>query len=156
MSSPIERVRYYEGEYLGSGDFDAEQAYHIEMRRRMNHALHLSGIVYGLELKQVDEGAGIFSYNIGKGLAIDHEGREIFLFSARQIDATDLQRNLIGSGGDYRSLGAVPQRSGCAPFRRLRPVQRVRTVHALGRKRGGGDRLQGVEGQGVAAHRSGA
>ncbi len=101
MSSPIERVRYYEGEYLGSGDFDAEQAYHIEMRRRMNHALHLSGIVYGLELKQVDEGAGIFSYNIGKGLAIDHEGREIFLFSARQIDATDLQRNLIGGVGDY-------------------------------------------------------
>ena len=45
MSSPIERVRYYEGEYLRSADFDAEQSYHIEMRRRMNHALHLHGIV---------------------------------------------------------------------------------------------------------------
>jgi hypothetical protein len=34
-------------------------------------------------------------------LAIDREGREIFLFSARQIDQTDLQQNLVTTGGDY-------------------------------------------------------
>ena len=37
MSNQIERLRYYDGEYLRSYDFTDEQAYHIEMRRRLNH-----------------------------------------------------------------------------------------------------------------------
>ena len=50
MSTDIERLRYYERQYLQSSDFTDEQTYHLEMRRRLNLALHLWGIVKGLQL----------------------------------------------------------------------------------------------------------
>ena len=81
MSNQIERLRYYDGEYLRSYDFTAEQAYHIEMRRRLNHRLHLHGIVYGLEIQQDQDSPPQppYFYSILPGMAIDHSGREIFV-----------------------------------------------------------------------------
>ena len=81
MSNQVERLRYYDGEYLRSHDFTDEQAYHIEMRRRLNHRLHLHGIVYGLEIQQDQESVSpdaIF-YSIAQGMALDQTGREIFI-----------------------------------------------------------------------------
>ena len=68
-----ERPRYYEGEYLRAFDFDAEQSYHLEMRRRLNLALHLWGIVEGLELLMgADEADGTKGQAyISAGIAID-------------------------------------------------------------------------------------
>src|SRR5437016_11780351 len=51
------------------------------MRRRLNHRLHLHGIVYGLEIQQDQESVApdaIF-YSIAQGMAIDQTGREIFI-----------------------------------------------------------------------------
>jgi len=81
VSNQIERLRYYDGEYLRSYDFTAEQAYHIEMRRRLNHRLHLHGIVYGLEIQQDQDSPPQppYFYSILPGMAIDHSGREIFV-----------------------------------------------------------------------------
>jgi hypothetical protein len=80
MSSPIERVRYFDGEYLRSYDFDAEQAYHREMRRRLNLKLHLYGIAFGLELAtDPDSVEGAVQFFVSEGLAIDRYGREIVL-----------------------------------------------------------------------------
>jgi hypothetical protein len=82
VSNQIERLRYYDGEYLRSYDFTAEQAYHIEMRRRLNRHLHLHGIVYGLWLVQDAESLppnGPLFFSISSGMAIDRMGREIYL-----------------------------------------------------------------------------
>jgi hypothetical protein len=39
-STDIERLNYYEGEFLGALDFQAEQEYHRDMRRRHNVGQH--------------------------------------------------------------------------------------------------------------------
>src|SRR5204863_3308665 len=82
MANNIERLNYYEREYLRSFDFIAEQNYHMEMRRRLNLALHLWGIVEGLDVKLGEVVAGApAQYYISPGMAIDAYGREIFLFA---------------------------------------------------------------------------
>jgi hypothetical protein len=80
VPNPIQRVRYFDGEYLRSYDFTNDQTYHIEMRRLMNLKLHLYGIVYGLEIVQDQDSVlpgGPFFYSIASGVAIDQMGREI-------------------------------------------------------------------------------
>ncbi len=81
MNNQIQRLRYYDGEYLRSYDFADEQAYHLEMRRRLNLKLHLYGIVHGLKLIEDQDSLkpdAVF-YSISPGMAIDQLGREIYL-----------------------------------------------------------------------------
>jgi hypothetical protein len=84
----IERVHYYQRQFLGAEDFNAEQAYHRDMRRRHNLAQHTWGIVAGLELQaqhqQGDPSArDIF---IQPGFAVDGFGREIVVLHAQPLD----------------------------------------------------------------------
>lgn len=97
MNSPIERVRYYDGEYLRAFDFAADQAYHVNMRRRLNMALHLYGIVEGLQLKDTsDPSTGISQVSVTSGMAIDPFGREIFLLAPYTFDdVADVNANRI-------------------------------------------------------------
>jgi hypothetical protein len=101
MSPQIARVRYYDGEYLGAGDFTAEQTYHLTMRRTLSRYLHLYGIVYGLNLT-TDTEAGINSFAISAGLAIDAGGREIFLASPLPVTEAAFAPNRITSPGTYQ------------------------------------------------------
>jgi len=96
MANNIERLNYYEREYLRSFDFIAEQNYHLEMRRRLNLALHLWGIVEGLDVKkgEIVQGAPD-QYYISPGMAIDAYGREIFLFAPYVLSEDDVQCNRI-------------------------------------------------------------
>lgn len=102
MANNIERLNYYEREYLRSPDLIAEQNYHMEMRRRLNLALHLWGIVEGLDVKlgEVVPGAPA-QYYISPGMAIDAYGREIFLFAPYILSEDDVQRNRITLPGRY-------------------------------------------------------
>jgi hypothetical protein len=89
-TTDIERLNYYEGEYLGALDFAAEQEYHREMRRRHNVGQHTWGIVSGLDLAQVPNGlttAGVAQVDVyvQPGMAVDAFGREIILLSAVQL-----------------------------------------------------------------------
>ena len=80
MANPVERLRYFDREYLRSYDFTDEQSYHIAMRRLMNRKLHLHGIIYGLEIVQDQDSvpaSGIYFFSIAPGMAIDDAGREI-------------------------------------------------------------------------------
>lgn len=79
VPNPIQRLRYFDGEYLRSYDFADEQTYHMEMRRLMNLKLHLYGIVYGLEIVQDQDSVsgGPYFYSVAPGIAIDQMGREI-------------------------------------------------------------------------------
>lgn len=103
MSSKIERLNYYERETLHSFDFEAEQRYHMEMRRRLNQALHLWGIVDGLELCQgvLVEGAPEQLY-VHPGMAIDAYGRELVLARPYPLDGDELEKNRINAAGTYK------------------------------------------------------
>jgi hypothetical protein len=83
----IERLNYYEGEYLGAVDFEAEQEYHRDTRRRHNVGQHTWGIVGGLSLAQIQNGAGAGQVDVSlmPGMAIDAFGREIVVLSNAQI-----------------------------------------------------------------------
>lgn len=78
LPTSVQRLRYFDGEYLRSYDFTDEQSYHIAMRRLMNQKLHLSGIVEGLEIvEDATSTSGATFYSISPGMAIDQTGREI-------------------------------------------------------------------------------
>jgi hypothetical protein len=89
--SDIERLNYYEGEYLGALDFQAEQEYHRDMRRRHNLGQHTWGIVTGLELAQAPNGntnpSGTNEVDVylQPGMAVDGFGREIVALSQSQL-----------------------------------------------------------------------
>jgi hypothetical protein len=92
VSNQIERLCYYDGEYLRGSDFSDEQAYHVEMRRRLNHRLHLHGIVYGLQIVQDQDSVppdAIF-YSIMQGMALDQSGREIFVPAPYSLSAENV------------------------------------------------------------------
>ncbi len=99
MANTIERLNYYEREYLRSFDFVAEQTYHLEMRRRLNLALHLWGIVDGLDVVKGNVVLGApDQFYITEGMAIDAYGREIVLFAPYVLTADDLHNNRVGAG----------------------------------------------------------
>lgn len=96
MSATTDRVHFYERQYLRSHDLTAEQLYHIEMRRRLNLALHLWGIVDGLDLRPSETVPGLApQFFISRGMAIDAFGREIVVGVDRPIVQADLERNRI-------------------------------------------------------------
>jgi len=93
MSDVTERLRYYDGEYLRAFDFDAEQAYHLEMRRRLNRTLHLIGIAAGLYLEEDEDSVPSDPlFHISPGMAIDALGREILLTAPRTLDQSALMK----------------------------------------------------------------
>ena len=84
----IERLRYYEHQYLGALDFEDEQDYHRDMRRRHNLGPARWGIVVGLELEERDPvsgGSGPIEIYIRPGMALDGFGRELVLLEPFQI-----------------------------------------------------------------------
>src|SRR5918998_4607443 len=86
----IERLNYYQGQYLGAEDFKAEQAYHRDMRRRHNLAHHTWGIATGLELvqRETEGGEGVDVY-VKPGMATDGYGREILVSEPHKLSAAD-------------------------------------------------------------------
>lgn len=68
----IERVNYFDQQFLRVQDFEDEQSYQIAMRRRHNISHHSWGIVHGLEPQFV---AGALW--LAPGLAVDGFGREL-------------------------------------------------------------------------------
>jgi len=96
--TPIDRIRYYDGEFLRAFDFTDEQTYHMEMRRRLNRYLHLYGIVRGLELTSPPAQGGVEQVSIQPGLAIDAFGREIYLFAPYTLGDADVTANRLTNG----------------------------------------------------------
>jgi hypothetical protein len=114
--SSIERVNYYEQQYLRSFDFTAEQNYHLEMRRRLNLALHLIGLVGGLELSKGPlEPSLPDQVYVTPGLAIDGYGREIVRVAAFAIDEDVVADNKISAAGDYDVYVAYQRELGTPP-----------------------------------------
>ena len=97
ISTDIERLNYYEGEYLGAVDFAAEQDYQRDMRRRHNVGQHTWGIVAGLELALIPNGqtsgavAQVDAY-VQPGMATDGFGREVVV-----LNQTPLTQDLFAA-----------------------------------------------------------
>lgn len=70
------RPNYFSGRVLGAQDFQQEQQYHLDARRRHLLALHGSGVARGLDVAVSSGGASV---TVQPGLAIDASGREIVL-----------------------------------------------------------------------------
>jgi hypothetical protein len=102
MATDIERLRYYEHQYLGAVDFQDEQDYQRDMRRRHSVGLHAWGIVVGLELEERDPvsgASGPIEMYIRPGMAIDGFGRELVLLEPFQIPPDPrLFQGLFGAG----------------------------------------------------------
>jgi hypothetical protein len=71
----IKRLNYFTSQFLGEKDFNEEQGYHVDMRRRHNRLLHSWGIADGLAVTR----GGNKTVSVGAGTAIDKNGNEIVL-----------------------------------------------------------------------------
>lgn len=96
--SAIDRIRYYDGEFLRAFDFSDEQSYHVEMRRRLNRYLNVCGIVQGLTLVSPSGSEGV---SIQQGMAIDALGREIYVYAPYTLGDSDVTTNRITSANTY-------------------------------------------------------
>src|SRR5262245_41056263 len=75
----IKRLNYFTYQFLVEKDFDDEQDYHLQMRRRHNRAMHTAGVASGMEITRT----GPTQVRIAPGTAIDRDGREIAIDDAR-------------------------------------------------------------------------
>ena len=79
-ATPVSRVHYFDKQFLRVNEFRDEQLYQLGLRRRHNVALHMWGIVNGLELAN-EEGTLV----VRPGMAIDGYGRELLLPDKKRI-----------------------------------------------------------------------
>ncbi|MBK9755577.1 MAG: tail fiber domain-containing protein [Nannocystis sp.] len=75
------RVRYFDGQFLGSQDFIDEQRYHVDRMRRHTAQLRVRGVSDGLGVSAT----GVLKVKIEAGTAIDDRGRQIVLLAAREL-----------------------------------------------------------------------
>ena len=82
MSQPIERVHYYNGEYLNAGDFQAEQDYNMDKSAWLNRSMFTYGVASGLHVCDLQAQRLI---SVSCGMAIDGLGREIILTNTAML-----------------------------------------------------------------------
>ncbi len=70
--SPLKRVHFYTGKILTAADFEAEQEYYREIRRRHNRYFHGCGVVIGMEVAMENN-----MVRVAPGFALDCSGEEI-------------------------------------------------------------------------------
>ncbi|GKS69030.1 hypothetical protein W03_10340 [Nitrosomonas sp. PY1] len=91
MANDIKRLNYFTGQFLEAQDFQDEQKYHIEMRRRLNRLLYSPGAVEnGFEVEKI----GDKRIRINAGFAIDALGQELFLTTLLEKDI-DFKSNAV-------------------------------------------------------------
>jgi hypothetical protein len=91
----IERVNYFERQYLSWKDLKLDQNYHMEMRRRQELSQHLWGIVFGLQILQ-DKVSG--EWALQPGMAVDAYGREVYVPAVEALDTSAIANYLAGQG----------------------------------------------------------
>lgn len=84
---PIERLHYFDHQFLREKDFTAEQAYHVRLRRLHNSSMHTWGIASGLLPSASVNDASV---TISPGVALDSQGREIVLTTAASVDVSGI------------------------------------------------------------------
>jgi hypothetical protein len=105
----IQRLHYFDNQFLKAEDFTTEQEYHLEMRRRHNQVLHTKGVAEGLQIKKTSDRV----ITVQAGTAIDGYGKEIILLKDLPIslaDKTDFPNNsTIYVSASYSEKRQKPQ-----------------------------------------------
>ncbi|HET6233113.1 MAG TPA: tail fiber domain-containing protein [Longimicrobiaceae bacterium] len=83
MPDNVQRLRYFDHQFLREKDFTDEQAYHLDMRRTHNRLLHTTGVASGMALRLDGGGRRL---TVGNGMALDVLGREIVLLQDATYD----------------------------------------------------------------------
>jgi hypothetical protein len=85
---PVERLNYYQFQYVGAEDFRDQQIYHRDMRRRHNLGPHSWGIVSGCTIVETprEADAGFVDIHVLPGVAVDGYGREIIILEPAKVD----------------------------------------------------------------------
>jgi hypothetical protein len=144
-TTDIERLNYYEGEFLGATDFQAEQEYQRDMRRRHNVGQHTCGIVSGLDLVLIPNGltaanGPAVDIYVQPGMAIDGFGREIVVLNKTQLTqdlfAPYANVNVPGSETmylwiSYAQLMLQPPPDACTQINQPNAFGRVQEAFAL-------------------------
>jgi len=80
MADATKRMNYFDRQFLRTADFQDEQTYHVDRRRRHNTGFHSIGVAQGL---QVVASGVPNQVNVQPGWAVDALGREIVLAAPR-------------------------------------------------------------------------
>ncbi|MFZ0771193.1 MAG: hypothetical protein WCA49_08060 [Candidatus Sulfotelmatobacter sp.] len=109
----VKRLNYFTHQFLREQDFQAEQAYHVALRRQHNRLLHGWGVVEGFDVRKKSEREIV----IDPGIAIDNLGREIVLATPVVRDFSNFERSSHGYAtiayaetwdeADHHSAGGV-------------------------------------------------
>lgn len=88
VADPIERLNYFQFQYLGAEDLLAQQSYHRDMRRRHNLGPHTAGIVTGLTLEEKprEADAPFVDVYVLPGICVDGYGRDIVVLEPVRVD----------------------------------------------------------------------
>ncbi|WP_437536821.1 hypothetical protein WME79_17135 [Sorangium sp. So ce726] len=81
MPTPVERPRYFEGEYLSTDDYVAEQVYQDGLRRAHDGALHTWGIASGLEVSLASG-----QVTVAPGVAVGSDGELVVLAEPARLE----------------------------------------------------------------------
>jgi hypothetical protein len=86
IQTEIERLRYWQGQKLGSRDFRDQALIEAQLRWWHNRALHNAfGVSRGLQVTRVPDADAFTALSVARGLAYDCYGRELLLQTAREI-----------------------------------------------------------------------
>jgi hypothetical protein len=87
MADATKRMNYFDRQFLRAADFQDEQTYDLDRRRRHNRLLHTPGVAEGL---QVTGNVGDASVSVAAGTAYDGLGQEIVLPGAQQLSVSSI------------------------------------------------------------------
>jgi hypothetical protein len=87
MADITKRVSYFDRQFLRATDFQAEQAYELDRRRRHNRLLHQPGVAEGL---QVTANPNDTVVSVSPGTAYDQQGQEIVLSASQHVDISTI------------------------------------------------------------------
>ncbi len=82
MMPSLERPAFFDGQRLGGADLEAIYAYHAQLRRLHNRALHNWGIALGFTVAGAKGGREV---SVSPGYAIDCEGHDLVLGTPRTL-----------------------------------------------------------------------
>jgi len=105
--SSLERLRFFFGQLLTQRDLEAEQRYHLTMRRLTQRETFGTGTVAGLAVEATE--ASPLSVFVHPGLAFDPDGRELILEAMECIPVAEASVPGAGEeveGGDHPAVAA--------------------------------------------------
>src|SRR5271167_4174278 len=87
MSDATNRPNYFDRQFLRAADFEDEQSYHIDRRRRHNRLLHTPGVAEGLNVTGTP---GANFVTVSAGTAYGALGEEIVLAASQQVSISSV------------------------------------------------------------------